>query len=63
LHAEICRQGFDQQRSTFTQSYGSVDANPLMLSLVGFLPAHDPRVIGTVEAIERHLAVDEFVLR
>jgi GH15 family glucan-1,4-alpha-glucosidase len=65
LHAEVCNRGFDERRNTFTQFYGSaeLDASLLMLPLVGFLPADDPRVIGTVEAIERHLVVDGFVHR
>src|SRR6266545_4331104 len=53
IHAQVCREGFDLQRSTFTQSYGSpeLDASLLKIPLVGFLPASDPRVAGTVDAI------------
>ncbi|GAA3414495.1 hypothetical protein GCM10018952_35260 [Streptosporangium vulgare] len=52
-------------RGTFTQSYGSreLDAALLLIPIVGFLPPEDPRVVGTVEAIQRELMVDGFVLR
>ncbi len=65
IHAEICEKGFDAERGCFVQSYGSnaLDAALLMIPLVGFLPASDPRVSGTVAAIERHLVMDGFVLR
>jgi GH15 family glucan-1,4-alpha-glucosidase len=65
IHAEVCRAGFDAGRNTFVQSYGSdkLDASLLMIPLVGFLPADDPRVRGTVAAIERELMVDGFVAR
>ncbi len=65
IHEEVCARGYDAARGTFTQSYGSrnVDAALLMLPLVGFLPAEDPRVLGTVKAIEEDLAVDGFLLR
>jgi GH15 family glucan-1,4-alpha-glucosidase len=65
VHREVCDKGFDPERNTFTQYYGSreLDASALMLPLVGFLPADDPRVAGTVEAIERELLVDGFVRR
>ena len=55
IHDEVCREGFDQELGAFTQSYGSprLDASVLMMPLVGFLPADDPRVVGTVAAIER----------
>jgi GH15 family glucan-1,4-alpha-glucosidase len=57
VHAEVCREGFDAERGTFTQFYGSrqLDAAALMIPLVGFLPASDLRVAGTVAAIEREL--------
>ena len=63
--ARCCEQGFDAERNTFTQYYGSkaLDASTLMIPLVGFLPPGDPRVAGTVEAIERELVVDGFVTR
>ena len=66
IHAEVCDRGFDPELGSFVQAYGSkrLDASLLLLSLVGFLPATDPRVTGTLEAIERKLVVDgEFVLR
>ncbi len=65
VHAEVCREGFDTERGTFTQSYGSraLDASLLMIPLVGFLPTDDPRVDGTVRAIERELVEDGFLLR
>ena len=57
IHADVCRQGFDTGRNSFVQSYGStaLDASALMIPLVGFLPATDPRILGTVAAIEREL--------
>ena len=65
MHATICERGFNSERNTFTQSYGSseLDASLLLIPLVGFLPADDPRVRGTVAAIERELLVDGLVLR
>jgi GH15 family glucan-1,4-alpha-glucosidase len=65
IHAEICSQGFDAKQNCFVQYYGSdeTDASLLMLPLVGFLPSDDPRLKGTVEAIERNLMRDGFVDR
>ena len=65
IHEQVCREGFNPARNAFVQSYGSadLDASLLMIPLVGFLPATDPRVRGTVEAIERELMVDGFVAR
>ncbi len=65
VHAEVCAQGFDPGLGAFTQSYGSrsLDASLLQIPLVGFLPADDPRVRGTVAAIERGLVVDGLVQR
>jgi GH15 family glucan-1,4-alpha-glucosidase len=65
VHAEVCTRGWDDERRTFTQSYGSVelDASLLMIPMVGFLPPEDPRVVGTVEAVQRELTVDGFVER
>ena len=62
---QVLEQGFDAERNTFTQYYGSkeLDASLLMVPLVGFLPAKDPRVVGTVEAIQRELTHDGFVMR
>ncbi|WP_165251802.1 glycoside hydrolase family 15 protein [Paludisphaera soli] len=65
VHAQVCRDGFDAGLNSFVQSYGGreLDASLLMMPLVGFLPATDPRVRGTVEAIERNLMTDGFVNR
>ena len=65
MHAEICAKGFDQSRNTFTQSFGSpeLDASLLLIPRVGFLPAEDPRVQGTVRAIEQELMVDGLAMR
>jgi GH15 family glucan-1,4-alpha-glucosidase len=65
IFSSVCREGFDANRNTFVQYYGGteVDASLLMLPLVGFLPATDPRVLGTVAAIEADLLRDGFVAR
>ena len=65
IHDEVCREAFDPGRGTFTQSYGSkaLDASLLLIPLVGFLPPSDVRVVGTVEAVERELCQEGFVLR
>ena len=65
VHAEVCREGFDASIGSFVQSYGSteLDASLLMIPLVGFLPASDARVQGTVAAIERRLMSDGLVMR
>ena len=65
IHATVCDQGFDEELGSFTQSFGAprLDASLLMLPLVGFLPVEDPRVAGTVAAIERDLTRDGFVER
>jgi GH15 family glucan-1,4-alpha-glucosidase len=65
IHHEVCQKGFDADRNTFTQSYGSraLDAAVLLMPKVGFLPYHDPRVRGTVDAIQRELLRDGFLLR
>jgi GH15 family glucan-1,4-alpha-glucosidase len=65
IHEDVCRNGFDPELGSFVQSYGSkeVDASLLQIPIVGFLPADDRRVRGTVEAIERTLMVDGFVMR
>jgi GH15 family glucan-1,4-alpha-glucosidase len=65
LHREICTHGFNSERNAFVQYYGGteVDAALLMMAEVGFLPAHDPRIIGTVAAIERDLLRGGFVDR
>jgi GH15 family glucan-1,4-alpha-glucosidase len=65
IHAQVCREAFDPELNSFTQSYGEkrLDAALLMMPLVGFLPATDPRIRGTVAAIERKLAQGGFVAR
>jgi len=65
IHKEVCRKAFDSELCCFTQSYGSreLDASLLLIPVVGFLPWDDMRVRGTVEAIERNLMADGFVLR
>lgn len=66
IHDEVCREGFSSAKNSFTQSYGddALDAALLMMPLVGFLPSNDPRVKGTVTAIERELVSPEgFVAR
>jgi len=65
IHRDVCEHGYDAEIGSFTQSYGAkeLDASLLLIPLVGFLPASDPRVRGTIEAIERDLVVDGFVLR
>jgi GH15 family glucan-1,4-alpha-glucosidase len=65
IHDAVCAQGFDAERGSFVQYYGSkeVDASLLLIPCVGFLPADDPRVRGTIDAIERDLLVDGFVMR
>jgi GH15 family glucan-1,4-alpha-glucosidase len=65
IHAEVCEKGYDPRRNTFVQYYGAeaLDASLLTIPLVGFLPAGDPRVRGTVEAIQRELMADGFVAR
>jgi GH15 family glucan-1,4-alpha-glucosidase len=65
VHRDICDHGFDRQQHTFTQSYGSkgVDACLLLMPRLGFLPATDPRVQGTIRAVEKTLLRDGYVLR
>jgi GH15 family glucan-1,4-alpha-glucosidase len=65
IHDEVCERGFHPKVGGFTQSYGSeaLDASLLLIPHVGFLPADDPRVRGTVAAIEKNLLRDGFVLR
>jgi GH15 family glucan-1,4-alpha-glucosidase len=65
LHEEVCREGFDSERESFVQYYGAdrLDASLLLVPLVGFLPADDPRVKGTVAAIQRELMSDGLVHR
>jgi GH15 family glucan-1,4-alpha-glucosidase len=65
IHRDVCEKAFDRSRNTFVQAYGSaqLDASLLLLPQLGFLPAHDPRVLGTLAAIERGLLRDGFVAR
>jgi len=65
IHVEVCRDGYDADRGSFVQAYGEdrLDASLLMMPLVGFLGAKDPRVVGTVEAIQRDLTRDGLVER
>ncbi len=65
IHRDVCEKGFDRMQNSFVESYGSrlLDASILLLPSVGFLPPSDPRVRGTLAAIERHLIRDGFVLR
>jgi GH15 family glucan-1,4-alpha-glucosidase len=65
IHKEVCARGYDPGRNTFVQYYGTqeLDASLLMIPLVGFLPPEDPRVRGTVEAIQKGLCKDGFVMR
>lgn len=65
IHHEVCEKGYDRERRTFTQYYGSseLDASVLNIPLVGFLPGTDERVTGTIDAITRELGRDGFVSR
>ena len=65
IHEDVCSKAFDPDIGSFVQAYGSkaLDASLLLLPLVGFLPPTDPRITGTLKAIERRLVVDGFVLR
>jgi GH15 family glucan-1,4-alpha-glucosidase len=65
IHREVCERGYDPDRNTFTQFYGSagLDAALLLIARVGFLPWHDRRVVGTVDAVQRELCQNGFLLR
>jgi GH15 family glucan-1,4-alpha-glucosidase len=65
IHADVCARGFDTQIGAFVQSYERriPDASTLLIPMVGFLPASDPRVVGTLKAVERHLTKRDFVYR
>jgi GH15 family glucan-1,4-alpha-glucosidase len=65
VHADVCRKGYDTERNAFMQTYGGseLDASLLLLPALGFLPASDPRFVGTVAAIERELMMDGLVRR
>jgi GH15 family glucan-1,4-alpha-glucosidase len=65
IHDTVCVQGFNAAKGSFMQSFGSseLDATLLLIPQTGFLPIEDPRVAGTIAAVERELMVDGFVLR
>ena len=65
IHADVCTRGYNPALNTFTQSYGStwLDGSLLLIPTTGFLPPEDPRIIGTVKAIEARLMQDGFVMR
>jgi len=65
IHRDVCNRGFDADEGAFVESYGSklCDASLLLLPAVGFLPADDPRIRGTIAAVEKHMMRDGFVLR
>jgi GH15 family glucan-1,4-alpha-glucosidase len=65
IHAEVCAKGYDAERNTFVQYYGAaaLDASLLLIPISGFLPATDPRVLGTIEAIQREICSGPFVWR
>ena len=65
IHREVCEKGYNSERKAFTQYYGSValDASALLISDVGFLPPDDPRVVSTIEALQRELMPEGFLRR
>jgi GH15 family glucan-1,4-alpha-glucosidase len=65
IHDTVCREGFNTTKNSFVQYFGAdvLDASLLLLPIVGFLPAHDPRIVGTVEAIGRELMIDGLIRR
>jgi GH15 family glucan-1,4-alpha-glucosidase len=65
IHSDICAKGFDAERNTFVQFYGGrpLDASLLLVPQIGFLPVDDPRVVGTIDAVQRELMRDGFVQR
>lgn len=65
IHADVCNNAWHESKRAFAQSYGSdeLDASVLLMPLLGFLPPEDPRIVGTVEAIERELLHDGLVMR
>lgn len=65
IHRDVCNKGFDAEENAFVESYGSklLDASVLLLPAIGFLPPSDPRIRGTIAAVERHMMRDGFVLR
>lgn len=65
IHRDVCEKGFDISQNSFVEAYGAnvLDASILLLPSVGFLPPSDPRVVGTLDAVEKYLMRDGFVLR
>jgi GH15 family glucan-1,4-alpha-glucosidase len=65
IHAQVCRDAWSDELGSFTQSYGSsrLDASLLLMPLVGFLPAEDPRIRGTLDAVQEQLSADGFLFR
>jgi GH15 family glucan-1,4-alpha-glucosidase len=65
IHHDVCKRGFDPEMNSFVRAYGAkeLDASLLLIPAIGFLPPDDPRVRGTIEAIEHHLVADGLVLR
>jgi GH15 family glucan-1,4-alpha-glucosidase len=65
IHEQVCQKAFNPSLGAFVQAYGSdqLDASALLMPAVGFLPPHDPRIIGTIKAVERKLLRNGFVLR
>ena len=65
IHADVCARGWNARRGSFVQSYGSdeLDASLLLVPITGFLPRSDPRVRSTIDAIQRELTHEGFVLR
>jgi GH15 family glucan-1,4-alpha-glucosidase len=65
IHEQVCKKAFNKSKNSFVQHYASkqLDASVLLMAMVGFLPPEDPRIVGTVEAIERHLVRDGLVMR
>ena len=65
IHRDVCDHGFDTRQNSFTQAYNSqaLDATSLLIPTLGFLPANNPRVQGTIRAVEKELVRDGFVLR
>ncbi len=65
IHRDICEKGFDKELNSFVQFYGSkeLDASLLLITHFGFLPSTDPRVVGTIEAIQKYLTRDGLLVR
>jgi GH15 family glucan-1,4-alpha-glucosidase len=65
IHTEVCSKGYDAELGSFVQSYGSkwLDGSLLLIPTTGFLPIEDPRIVGTIRAVEKRLLADGFVMR